>query len=306
MIQKELYAVVGASGQTGSVVARTLLAGGHAVRVVLRQESTAKMWRDLGAEVALADVGDAAALAQAFQGCAGAYLLNPPAYQDADLFARAHHVHAAMVDAVQAANVRRIVALSSVGGQHAQGTGNIQTTHDFEQQLKPLQGEFNVTVLRAANFMENWMWFAAPAKAHGVLPSMFQPADKAFPSVSVLDIGRTAASLLTDGVPGCRVVELHGPADSSPVDAAHVLTQLLGRAVEVNEPARDTWAASFAANGFSARSSQAFCEMFDGFNSGHIAFEGTHETRRGTVGLSDALAASLENAANTGNTGKGH
>ena len=46
--------------------------------------------------------------------------------------------------------------------------------------------------------------------------------------------------------------------------------------------------------------------MFDGFNSGHIVFEGTHETRRGTVGLSDALAASLGNAGNTGNAGHGH
>ncbi len=306
MIEKSVYAVVGASGQTGSVVARTLLAGGHAVRAVLRQDSAAKAWRDLGAEVAVADAGDAVALTQAFQGCAGAYVMNPPAYQDADLFARARQVHAAMVAAVRSAKVRRIVALSSVGGQHAQGTRNIQTTYDFEQQLKGLQGEFNVTVLRAANFMENWMWFAVPAKAHGVLPSMFQPATRAFPSVSVLDIGRTAASLLTDGVPGRRVVELHGPANCAPLDAAHVLAKLLGRPVEVNEPARDTWAASFAANGFSARSSQAFCDMFDGFNSGHIVFEGTHETRRGTVGLSDALAASLGNAGNTGNAGHGH
>ncbi|AMM23144.1 NmrA family NAD(P)-binding protein [Variovorax sp. PAMC 28711] len=306
MIQKNVYAVVGASGQTGSVVARTLLAGGHAVRVVLRQESTVESWRDLGADIALADVGDVAAITEAFQGCAGAYLLNPPAYQDADLFARAHHAHAAMVAAVRSAKVHRIVALSSVGGQHAQGTGNIQTTYDFEQQLKALDGEFDVAVLRAANFMENWMWFVAPVKAHGVLPSLFQPASMAFPSVSVLDIGRTAASLLTDGVPGRRVVELHGPADSSPVDAAQVLAALLGRPVEVSEPARDTWADSFVANGFSARSSQAFCEMFDGFNSGHIAFEGTHETRRGTVGLSDALAASLPSLASSGNTDKRH
>ncbi|NHZ63435.1 hypothetical protein [Massilia genomosp. 1] len=56
---------------------------------------------------------------------------------------------------------------------------------------------------------------------------------------------------------------------------------------------RAHWAGMFAEKGFPALTVDAFCDMFDGFNSGHIAFDGSGETVRGTVGLDAALAACL-------------
>ena len=46
---------------------------------------------------------------------------------------------------------------------------------------------------------------------------------------------------------------------------------------------------NFRAQSMPERSVAGFCEMFQGFNSGLIVFEGTHETRRGPTTLTEAL-----------------
>ena len=63
-----MYIVSGATGQTGSVVARTLLEKDLPVRVIVRSEEKGKPWKDLGAEVAVADVQDAESLTKALEG----------------------------------------------------------------------------------------------------------------------------------------------------------------------------------------------------------------------------------------------
>lgn len=275
-----MYVITGANGQTGSVVARTLLDQGKPVRVILRRPEQSPAWQARGAEVRIADLADTATLSEAFSGAEAAYLMNPPAYQAPNLMAQAIRVHNALIGAAQRAGLRRVVALSSVGAQHASGTGNILTTHDFETRLA--QSGLQVAVLRAANFIENWAWFLGDAVASGQLPSMFQPLDRALPMVSVQDIGRTAAALLDEGRAG--IVELHGHRPYSPQDAAAALARIAGRPVVATAVARKAWAANFKAAGYSEDAAIAFCEMFDGFNSGLVAFEGTHETRYGTVG----------------------
>ena len=72
------YVVAGVSGHTGRVVAETLLAKGSKVRVVVRDAAKGEPWAKKGAEVAIADLGDEAALAKALAGATGAYLLVPP------------------------------------------------------------------------------------------------------------------------------------------------------------------------------------------------------------------------------------
>ncbi len=275
-----MYVIAGANGQTGSVVANTLLDEGKPVRVILRRAEQGSAWLARGAEVCVADLADEAALVEAFLGAEAAYLMNPPAYQAHDVMAQAKRVHSAMIGAAERAGVQRVVALSSVGAQHASGTGNILTTHDFESRLAV--SRLQVGVLRAANFIENWAWFLDGAVANGKLPSMFQPLDHALPMVSARDIGRTAAEMLDQSSIG--VVELHGPQAYSPHDAAAEIGGMVGRPVQAIAVPRENWPANFRAAGYSESAVAAFCDMFDGFNNGRVAFEGTHQTRRGTVG----------------------
>lgn len=288
-----MYAITGAFGQTGLALSQALLDAGHAFRMIVRRDDAqAEKWRRKGAEVVVADIGNPNKLAQAFQNVDAAYLMNPPAYFTPNLYTQARHVHAILIDAARFAKVPYLVALSSVGAQHAAGTGNILTTHHFEQQLQSYSG--NLTILRAANFMENWAWSIQSVKENRVLPSMFHPIDKSLPMVSALDIGHCAAKLLSENSMHRRIVELHGPKNYSPLDASKAFSEILGHHIQAVEYADTDWVDTMLCKGFPQATVDAFIEMFAGFNSGLISFEGSHEIIRGKVTLHEAISAMLK------------
>jgi uncharacterized protein YbjT (DUF2867 family) len=79
VVSNEIYVILGASGNTGSIVANFLLSKGKKVRVVGRDAGRLQRFVDKGAEAFTADMSDAAALAKAFSGARAAYLMLPPA-----------------------------------------------------------------------------------------------------------------------------------------------------------------------------------------------------------------------------------
>jgi len=288
-----MFAITGAFGQTGSALCEALLAANQKIRgLVRRDDAQAAEWRARGAQIVVVDLTDTASLAEALIGVDGAYLLNPPAYMHSDLFAHAHTVHKSLIDAANKAKVPHIVALSSVGAHQAQGTGNILTTWDYEQQLRQLNSR--LTILRAANFMENWAWSLTPLLEKGILPSMFLPIERAIPMVSVTDIGKAVATALIAPPQQNQLIELHGPQDYSPLDAAHAFSELLGKSIPAVEAPESTWPEVFRGSGFPPVTVQAFCDMFHGFNDGTIVFEGKHTTVRGTTDLKTALGNLLK------------
>ncbi len=283
-----MFAITGAFGQTGSALCEALHAANQKIRLLVRRDDAqADDWRARGAEIVVVDITDTVSLANALTGVEGAYLMNPPAYMHSDLFAQAHTIQESLIDAANKAAVPHIVALSSVGAQQAQGTGNILTTWDYEQQLGHLNSR--LTILRAANFMENWAWSLTPVLEKGVLPSMFLPLEKAIPMVSVTDIGKAVAMSLMSPPERNQIVELHGPQDYSPVHAALAFSELLGKEIAAVEAAESTWPDVFRGSGFPPATVQAFCDMFHGFNDNTIVFEENHTTARGTTDLKTAL-----------------
>jgi uncharacterized protein YbjT (DUF2867 family) len=167
-----MYVIAGVTGHTGAAAANALLTQGAPVRVVVRDAAKGEAWKKRGAEVALADLGDPAQLAKALAGATGAYVLSPPNFAAAttaaafleDRLAFAKRV----VEGVKASGVKNVVLLSSVGAQHAAGTGPIVTTHRFEQLLRGQAP--SVTFVRAAYFLDNWASVVGLAKSQGVLP----------------------------------------------------------------------------------------------------------------------------------------
>jgi predicted dinucleotide-binding enzyme len=78
-----MYAIVGITGRVGSAVGENLLAQGEQIRAIVRDSQGAARWRDRGAEVAVADVHDSNALASAFEGIDGVFLMIPPNFAPA-------------------------------------------------------------------------------------------------------------------------------------------------------------------------------------------------------------------------------
>ena len=120
-----MIAVAGATGHTGKAVADALLQLGRPVRVIVRDAVKGESWKARGAEVAVASLDDADALSRALAGVDSAYLLIPPAYAATDALAAQRVVVNALAEAVGRSQLRHVVLLSSIGGQHATGVGPI-------------------------------------------------------------------------------------------------------------------------------------------------------------------------------------
>lgn len=280
-----LHAVVGVGGNTGSATARALLARGARLRVVVRDPARGAAWA--AHEVAVADLADATSLARAFDGVASAYVLNPPAYTAPDLFARAEELATAILESARRARLPRLVVLSSIGAHLPSGNGNIGTNRIFERVLTPLGA--GVVFLRPATFMENWAWVAQAAAAQGVLPSFLAPPDRALPMVSVTDVGEIAAAAMLDAGAGARTVEIAGPRDCSPDDAAAAFARALGRPVRVAVVPEAEWPAALRAWGFTPRTIESWVELFRAFNSGLVDFERAQPAATGAVTIEEAV-----------------
>ena len=135
-----MFVIAGATGHTGSVVASTLLAQGKKVRVIVRDEKKGAAWKQKGAEVAVANLDDAAALGRALAGAEGVYALVPPNFTADDPRAEQGRVVEAWARAVAAARPKHVVLLSSIGAELPGGTGPIVMVHELEERLAAFKG----------------------------------------------------------------------------------------------------------------------------------------------------------------------
>src|SRR4029077_15842153 len=210
VVSNEMYVILGASGNTGSIVANFLLSKGQKGRVIGRDPGGLQRFVDKGAEAFTADMSDAAALTKAFSGARAAYLLLPPAKspeeqeRDSDAIAKA----------AKKSGLRYAVHLSSYGAQVAKGAGPVSGLHSSEQKLNAIK-DLSVLHLRAAYFMENKL--AAIGRIHGmgIFGNALLP-DLKIPMAATRDVGDYAAQrLLQLDFSGKQTRELLGERDLS-------------------------------------------------------------------------------------------
>ncbi|HEU4733038.1 MAG TPA: NmrA family NAD(P)-binding protein [Kofleriaceae bacterium] len=287
-----MYVIAGVSGNTGSVVATTLLAANQKVRVVVRDAAKGEVWRARGAEVAVADLGDQAALTRALTGATGAYLLlPPPGFTQTGLAADRTAKIASLLGAVRAARPGHVVLLSSVGAELPDGTGPIKYVAAIERGLR--ESGVPSTFLRAAFFQDNWGALLQGAIAGGALYYGLAEGVR-LGQVATEDIGKTAARLLLEGAKGVRVVELAGPADLSLEDTAHILSRVSGKPIKPVSVPPAAMVQALIGQGASSEIAESLGEMVTAINSGTIHFHGAPV--RGTVTLEQRLRDLLAKA----------
>lgn len=278
-----MYAITGITGRVGGAVAQALLAAGLPVRAVVRDPAKAAIWTGRGCDLAVATMDDAEALARAFAGAEGVFVLPPPCFDPAPGFPEARAVVSAVRAALEAARPKEVVWLSTVGAQAGQSSLLSQHTL-MEAALEGL--DLPLAILRPAWFLENAEWDVAPARDGGVIASFLRPLDRAIPMVATADIGRVAAGLLRQDWTGRRIVELEGPRPVSPNDIAAALATLLGRPVRADAVPRAAWGGLFRDQGMA--DPQPRIQMLDGFNEGWLTFEGD-DVLKGEVELEVVL-----------------
>src|ERR1700753_821672 len=218
------YVILGASGNTGSIIANSLQSKGEKVRVMGRDAGRLQRFVRKGAEAFAADLSDAASLTKAFSGARAAYLLLPPAKsreeqeRDSDGIAKA----------VKESGLRYAVHLSSYGAQVAKGAGPVSGLHSSEQKLNAIDG-LNVLHLRAAYFMENNLAAIGMIHHMGIFGNALLP-DLKIPMAATRDVGEYAGQrLLHLDFSGKQTRELLGERDLSMTEATAVIARGIGR-----------------------------------------------------------------------------
>src|ERR1700751_2844686 len=205
-----MYVILGASGNTGSIIADCLLSKGKKVRVVGRDAGRLQRFVRQGAEAFTGDVSDAAALTKAFTGARAAYLLLPPITSREDQERESD----AIAKAVTKSGLRYAVYLSSYGAHVPEGTGPVTGLHSSEQKLNAIGG-LNALHLRAGYVMENNLAAISMIQEMGIVGHALLP-DLKMPLIATRDVGDYAAQRLLDlDFSGKQTRELLGERDLS-------------------------------------------------------------------------------------------
>ncbi|TYB71401.1 NAD(P)H-binding protein [Nonomuraea sp. PA05] len=258
-----MYAITGATGHVGGAAARELLARGERVRAVVRDPAAAKTWIDAGAETSVADLGDRAALAEAFRGCRAAFVMLPtdPAADDA--------AHRALVGsiagAVRDSGVPHVVMLSSLGAELAEGTGPVRWLHHLENALR--QTGVLLTAVRSGHFQEKAEAVLNAARGAGVYPVFGDSADTSVPMIATRDVGRVAAEALLTPPARSEVVDLDSPSYTER-QVAGELAAVLGRPLQVVTVPREQWIPSMVEAGLPPQLARELAEMYDAVERG--------------------------------------
>lgn len=222
-----MYVITGATGNTGSVVATTLLAKGEKVRVIGRNAGRLQTLAKEGAELFVCDLSDAAALGNAFTGAKAVYAMIPANMASPDVNAERERVGGSIAAALGKAGVKHAVSLSSVGADKTEGTGPVVGLHRFEQKLNGVPG-LNVLHLRAGGFMENILGQVGMIQTAGFTGEALRPELK-FPMIATRDIGVAAAhALLRLDFHRQQTRELLGQRDISMAEATAIMGKAIG------------------------------------------------------------------------------
>ncbi|UBU18083.1 NAD(P)H-binding protein [Nonomuraea gerenzanensis] len=258
-----MYAITGVTGHVGGAAARRLLARAEPVRAVVRDPARGKGWIEAGAETFVADLGDRAALAEAFGGCRAAFVMLPtdPAADDAGHRALADSIAGAVLDS----GVPYVVMLSSLGAELPEGTGPIRWLHHLEHRLR--ETGVLLTAVRSGHFQEKVEAALDAARGAGVYPVFGDSADTPAPMIATHDVGKVAADALLTPPARSEVIDLDSPSYTER-QVAEELGAVLGRPLQVITIPQAQWIPSMVEAGVPPQLARELAGMYEAVERG--------------------------------------
>ena len=267
IVSNEMYVILGASGNTGSIIANSLLSAGKRVRVLGRDAGRLQSFVGKGAEAFTADMSDAVALTKAFGGARAAYLMLPPAKSQEEQERNSD----AIAKAVKESRLCYAVHLSSYGAQVAKGAGPVSGLHSSEQKLNAIK-DLSVLHLRAAYFMENNLAAIGMIHGMGIFGNALLP-DLKIPMAATRDVGNYAGQRLLDlDFSGKQTCELLGERDLSMAEATAIIARGIGKAdLNYVQFPYDQVQRVLEQMGMPPKKAAVYIEMFKAINTGVLA-----------------------------------
>lgn len=222
--------VTGATGKQGGNVAHQLLAKGHKVRALTRRpdSAAARQLQELGAELAIGNLEDRAALEKAMQGVEAVFSMSTAFESDAETEIRQGKT---VADAVKAVGVPHLVYSSVADGDRSTGVPHFDSKWEVEQYIRSLL--IPHSIVAPAGFMENTI---AQWAIEGLKQGKYSPGTKPSKSpmiqIAAEDIASFAVLMLEhrDRFCGLRVKIA---ADERPgYECAEILSRVTGKKIE--------------------------------------------------------------------------
>jgi len=265
-----MYVITGASGNTGGVVAHTLLDSGEPVRVIGRSVKHLRRFVDRGAETVATELTDTAKLTRAFMGAKAVYAMIPPNPAEPDIIAYDDRIIASLVSALADAQVEHVVSLCSIGADKPSGTGLVLGLRHMEEALDSVSG-LNTLHLRAGYFMENTLQQTAIIHTTGRTMGPIR-ADLKLAMIATRDVGVAAAQALSQlDFHGHQSRELLGQRDISYTEATAIIGKAIGTpSLSYTQTPDDQLRPMMTTMGMSPNFIDLLLEMSAALNSGHM------------------------------------
>jgi uncharacterized protein YbjT (DUF2867 family) len=209
--------ITGASGTVGKAVLREVAKTGAAHRAMYRSKDEAAK-APAGTQTVIADFSDRPSLASALKGVESVYLVCSPIPQLVELESN-------VIDASQAAGVRRIVLNSALGA--ADFPKSFPSWHSkVEHKLKG--AKMGHVILRPNSFMQNIVTYYAPTiRAQGAFYGSYGNNVR-ISYIDVRDLAAVAAKALTSASLDGKTLELNGPEALTCEQVAQKITERTG------------------------------------------------------------------------------
>jgi uncharacterized protein YbjT (DUF2867 family) len=265
--------ITGSLGHISKPLTEELVEKGHQVTVISSKSGKQKDIEALGAIAAIGTLEDVDFLTAAFTGADAVYCMVPPAdYFDhnLDLLAYYHRLGNNYAQAIRQSNVKRVVNLSTIGGNLEKGNGILLGAHDVEEILNKLPSDVAITHMRPTSFFYNLYGYTDSIKNQGVIAANYG-AEDIVPWVSPIDIGAAIAEEIVTPLAG-RKVRYVASDERTCNDTANVLGAAIGKPdLKWTIVSDEQMQSGLEAVGMNPRIAAGMVEMYAGFHSGLLS-----------------------------------
>ena len=250
------------SGNVGTPVALELARQGHQVTLAVRTPQSNAAWDKLGIRQVPFDINDVASMTDALKGGEAFFSLTPLVENLVEAGTKA-------VQAAKKAGIRKIVRSSA---QSAGSDAAIQLGRWHYAVEKAVEDSgIPFTILRPANFMQNYLTFGTPETIKGQNAFYAPMGDAKISVIDTRDISAVAARVLVESGHEGKRYELTGGESLSNQEIAEILSKALGRKISyVNIPAAKA-AEAMTAGGMAAWLVAMLSELFAFGAAGNLA-----------------------------------
>jgi uncharacterized protein YbjT (DUF2867 family) len=152
--KKMKITVTGSLGNISRILAGSLVANGHEVKVVSSNVERAAEIEKLNAIPLIGSLEDPEFVSQSFKGADAVYTMVPPDFSVSNYYDFADKLHKSYARAIELNNIQYAVNLSSIGVARA-GIDPLAKYYNLEKRLNEIPG-LNVVHLRPAMFYTNF------------------------------------------------------------------------------------------------------------------------------------------------------